>query len=84
MEATRGSISKLPVYAALGIPEVWRLDRGRIVVLHRAGPDRYEPAERSRAFPDLDMNRLNEFLALARQTSQHQAAKALRDWVRSV
>ncbi len=82
VDATRSSIARQPIYAALGVPEVWRFDGRRVAVLHRHPDGRYEPAERSLAFPGLPMDQFNRFLAMALTAGQHEAARAMRDWAK--
>src|SRR5688572_20181416 len=53
VDITSRSIPKLPIYAALGVPEVWRFDHQALTCLH-LGPDgEYHPSPTSRAFPAL-------------------------------
>src|SRR5947209_11200471 len=42
IDITSGSIHKLPIYAALGIPEVWRYTGKRLVILALAADDYVE------------------------------------------
>ncbi len=80
VDITRGSIEREPIYAALGVREIWRYEVGRIVPMHlQAG--RYESAQGSLAFPELDIEQFNRFLTMALEKSQHEAAKAMRKWL---
>ena len=74
-------IAKQPIYAALGVPEVWRYDGQRVTPLHRTS-DRYIEAEKSIAFPNLPMDRLNEFLSIGMASGQSAAVRAMRKWLR--
>lgn len=82
VDITSLSIPRQPIYAALGVPEIWRYRGGEVAVLIRGEAGKYQPAERSLAFPGLPMKQFNRFLKMALTRSQHEAAKALRDWVR--
>ncbi len=72
---TSGGIDKLEVYRGLGVGEVWRWRTGRISVYVLAG-DRYEAADRSRLFPDLDLEALARFMDPDRQTESVRAWRA--------
>src|SRR4051794_18499128 len=51
VDVTASSVERLPIFAALGVTEVWRLsDRGLLFL--QLGPDStYHAVDRSRAFP---------------------------------
>jgi Uma2 family endonuclease len=65
MEMSRSAFDKLPLFAGMGIPEVWRCDGQRVVILIRDGDD-YREAPRSAAVPVLTGEVLTRFLALSR------------------
>jgi Uma2 family endonuclease len=83
IEVSQSSVPKQPIYAGLGIAEVWRYDGERLVLLRLTAEGKYIRADRSLAFPALPIDRLKQFLDIALSTTQHAAAKAIRDWVRS-
>jgi len=58
-----GGINKLAVYQGLGIPEVWFWQNGRFCLygLDALGTT-YTPLPRSILFPDLDLDRLAQFV----------------------
>ncbi len=64
---TRGGLDKLPIYAGLGVREVWIWKDGAIEV-HRLSGAAYVPAARSEIFPDLDLSELAALSGLANQT----------------
>lgn len=82
VDITHGSIPREPIYAALGVPELWRYDGARVIPLHRQPDGRYQSAAVSLAFPDLPMAEFNRFLTLALTADQHAAVKAFQDWAR--
>ncbi|MCA9247587.1 MAG: Uma2 family endonuclease [Planctomycetales bacterium] len=78
---TRSSAIKMGVYAALGVPEVWRYD-GESVTLIVLGKDGgYVEAEQSPALPQLPFGELTRFLNMLKQSGQTKSIRAFRDWV---
>jgi Uma2 family endonuclease len=75
-----------PLYAALGVPEVWQLraTSNRLRFL-RLADDRtkYEPIERSLSLPMLTPALVLEALALGEGQLESSWIKALRGWVRA-
>jgi Uma2 family endonuclease len=82
VEISHGSISKLPIYAALGIGEVWRFDGERVLVLCLGHDGKYGRVDRSVNFPALSMHEFNRWIDIAIKSSQHEAVKELHKWVR--
>ena len=74
------SLFKFPVYAALGIPEVWRFD-GKTLLMYNLTKGVYVPAESSRALPMLTSSTLTEFLALGQHKDQYDIVLAFEAWL---
>ena len=80
VDISPADIAKQPIYAALGVPEVWRYDGRRLTPLHlKSGA--YVEADRSLSFPDLPMDRFNQFLAVGLSSGQSAAVRAMREWL---
>ncbi len=78
------SLGKLPVYAALGVPEVWRFRvRRRTLWFGRRTEVGYEPIERSLSLPMLTPALVLDALALGEGKSEIAWGALLRDWVRT-
>ncbi len=60
-DVTHSSLPKLPVYAAFGVPEVWRVEGGRVVIYLLEGHSYVERPE-SKSLPMLTSDRLRELL----------------------
>jgi Uma2 family endonuclease len=73
-----GGIEKLPIYAGLGVPEVWFWEEGAFYV-HALREGSYEAVPASAILPALDLAVLARF---ARLGDQYRAAMAFRDWLR--
>jgi Uma2 family endonuclease len=77
------SAGKLPIYAALGVPEVWRYrTRRRTLWFGRRVEDAYEAVERSLSLPMLTPALVLEALALGAGKSEIAWGADLRNWVR--
>jgi Uma2 family endonuclease len=82
MDYTRHVIDRLGVYAALGVPEVWRYDLRRLEVLHLNAEGKYVPGATSLAFPFLPMVEVERFLLRRTTTAETPLVRQFRDWVR--
>ena len=83
VDVSHSSLNRLAIYAALAVPEVWRLDGDALLfyVLH-PGPA-YLVGPTSRSFPLVAPADLLGFLQQARQAGdQNPVLKQFREWVR--
>lgn len=76
VDITNPSINKLPIYAQIGVPEVWRYDGEKLEIL-KLGDDGYDEAPESVALPALTSSTLSQFM---------ERSKSLRRtvWLREV
>lgn len=74
------SVHKFPVYAALGVPEIWRYD-GRHVEIRLLESGEYRMAAASKTFPVLTPQVMERFLELSRTASRSAARRACKQWV---
>ncbi|MEN3331560.1 MAG: hypothetical protein V7641_925 [Blastocatellia bacterium] len=81
IDITSGSIHKLPIYAALGIPEVWRYVGNRLVILVLAGGS-YVEVEESRALPELTGAIIARFIEDSLTLKRPAWMKSIREWAR--
>jgi len=61
IDHTSKSLDSLPIYARLGIPEVWRYDKGELYI-YQLTNNAYISAEFSLAFPDFPVKSLPNFV----------------------
>ncbi|MDB5291138.1 MAG: hypothetical protein JWL69_2379 [Phycisphaerales bacterium] len=78
------SIAREPVYADLGVPELWRYSEPRIAVRLLGTGGTYADADRSAAFPFLPMNQFEHFVARMLSEEQNGVIREFRNWVRSL
>ncbi len=80
IDITHPSLPKFPIFAAFGVPEVWRYDGGQVeVFMLEAGE--YVKAENSLCLPVMSGEALTEFLQSSRLTRPTQWTRELRAWV---
>lgn len=83
IDITTRSVARQPIYAALGVPEIWRYDGTVVTSLHLTPDGNYLPSLKSLAFPNFPMHIVNRLLQISLSTSQPGATRALREWVRT-
>ena len=79
VDITHPSLDKLSIFAAVGVPEVWRYDGERVRILALAG-DSYVEREPSLAFPALRSAHLAELLATSQQMPRTAWLRHVRAW----
>ena len=81
IDITSPSINKLPIYARMGVPEVWRYDGEKLEILRREGEGYVESAE-SDSLPRLTATVLSGFVRESKTTRRSMWLKAVRGWAR--
>jgi Uma2 family endonuclease len=72
-----------PIYAALGVPEIWRYDGWEMAILLLQG-NQYVVAEASLALPMLTAAILTERLTRMRQEGEFAAITAFDEWLQTL
>ena len=82
IDLTSESLNKFPIYAALGIPEIWRYDSGEVFFYQLSAADEphYVATAHSVAFPFLPAAMLTELLNQSNEEGQDAALDACRIW----
>ena len=85
VEVSRSAGPRMPVYAGLGVPEVWRFNGQRLTV-HQLQPGAtYRESPTSRAIPTFPFADAPRFLAMASAGTDHATlSREFRAWVRSL
>lgn len=83
IDITSESLGRFPIYANLGVPEIWRYDGHQVWMYHltEAG---YVEAPASRAFPLLTATALGQFLERSQTEGQSAVLREFRQWVRAL
>jgi Uma2 family endonuclease len=78
VDIASSSESKLPIYAAMGVPEVWLYQQEQLKILALQVDDTYVAVEQSVAFPQVSDAQLNEWLVLRKTGTDLTVVKAVR------
>ena len=83
IEVSRSALNRLGIYAALGVPEVWRFN-GESLTVHLLGPEgAYQTVEKSPTFPIFPPSEFARFAQLVVGGDYLDGIRAFRDWVRA-
>ncbi len=82
VEISRRLLDREGIYAALGVPELWRYDGKRLRVFLLGVQGRYGPSAGSRALPRLPTAEVERFLHLRKTTDDTSLIRAFRAWCR--
>ena len=82
VDITSSSIDGSGIYAAFGVPEIWRFDGETLSVLLLSSGGGYEPSSTSASFPFLPMAEVARFVCQYDLSNDTRWAKAFRAWLR--
>ncbi len=82
IDLTRKSLNRLPIYARLGVPELWCYDDGEITIYHLQEGE-YVEAAQSLVFPELPIQSLPYVIEEHRQQGRRVLRQAIREWAKT-
>jgi len=80
---TNSSVNKDSIYAAIGVPELWRYRRESLQVYHLVD-GKYEKCEISLAFPFLPVAEIPGFIEQSRTVGQRAAVRLFRQRIKEI
>ena len=81
IDVTRPSLPRFPIFAAVGVPEVWRYDGSRVQFFKPDG-GQYVEVEHSLALPPLTDAVATRFLKESEETKSTVWLRRVREWAR--
>lgn len=82
IDVTSPSLPKLPLYAAIGVAEIWRVSpQGIFMILVRNNHD-YEEREASQALPTLTVAAVTDLMTRYEQAGRLEWVRQVREWAR--
>jgi Uma2 family endonuclease len=82
IDITSSSMNRLGIYTALGVPEIWHYDNGRLMILQLEDGE-YRECDRSPSLPLLTPSEIMRFLELGKTMGETSLIRLFREWVRS-
>lgn len=83
VDISQRAVGRDRIYAALGVPEMWKFDGQRLEARVLGADAAYHRQDNSRAFPWLAMQDLQRFLDMRRDHDETTVMRAFRDWLRA-
>ena len=80
---TNSSVNKFTIYAAIGVPEIWRYRRESLQV-YQLVDGKYEKCEISLAFPFLPVAEIPGFIEQSRTVGQRAAVRLFRQRIKEI
>ena len=81
IDVSRSSLHRFPIFAAFGVPEVWRYDGSRVSFWRLEG-GRYVEAESSAALPPMTAALATQFLEESRSMGSTEWLRRVRGWAK--
>jgi Uma2 family endonuclease len=81
IDITSPSLNKFPIYAAVGVPEVWRYDGSRVQIFRLEG-GQYGEVEQSSALPALSGAVATQFLKESQELKSTVWIRRVQEWAR--
>ncbi len=83
VDITSLSTFRQPIFAAFGVPEIWRFD-GEQMQIFRLENDKYSEIPNSLALPKITPAKLTEFVRKSETLSRLEWIKEVRGWAKSI
>ncbi|MEM8637289.1 MAG: Uma2 family endonuclease [Cyanobacteria bacterium P01_G01_bin.54] len=81
VDLTNKSLNRFPIYARLGVPELWCYDDG-VLTIYQLQQGEYCEVEKSSIFPQLVVRALPQLIEAHRLEGRRALRRAVRDWVK--
>lgn len=81
IDLTSKSLDRFPIYARLGVPEIWSYDSGKLNI-YQLEAETYIKKEKSLIFPSLDIQAIPSLIESYRELGRKNFRKAIKKWVK--
>lgn len=82
IDISNPSLPRLPIYAALKVPELWQFDGERFKILELVAGE-YVTKTQSQALPIVTVEIVQELMGQAQEMGETSWAKIVRQWIKS-
>jgi len=81
VDVSRSSLNRLSLYAAMGVPEVWRLENEALMFYGLSQGPKLQPIAASMSFPAVTPGDLEGFLSKARCSDHIAVLNEFEEWI---
>lgn len=82
VDITTDSLERMPIYAALGVPEVWVYDDESIRLYRLDSKKHYKLSKKSRALPGLPVAELHRYVLDTQDLLDSELMRDFRGWIK--
>jgi hypothetical protein len=83
IDISRSSLDRFPIFASIGVPEVWRYDGMRVAIFTLSG-GAYQEHETSEAFPGVTSQVITQFIEESKTLQRTVWLRRVRAWARQL
>ncbi len=84
IDMTSKSLSRFPIYARLGVPELWCYEEGDLHIYLLQENEEYQEVENSNIFPTIPVKEIPKIINKYRFQGRRMIRKQIREWVKSI
>lgn len=84
VDVSRSSVPKEPIYATMGVPELWRHDKGTVIIRLLSQEGTYVTSSTSRSFPKVTAEDLKALLDQTAVLDDIDAEEHFRAWAKTL
>lgn len=81
IDLTSKSLSRFPIYARLGVPEIWCYDDGELKI-YLLDNEQYQEAEKSLALPEIQVQQIPSIISKYRPQGRRVIRQKIREWAK--
>ena len=82
IDLTSKSLDRFPIYARLGVPELWCYEEGKLTV-YLLNNEQYQESPTSLVFPDLRVQQIPQIIEEYRLDGRRKIRQKIREWAKS-
>ncbi len=82
IDMSNSSLNKLPIYVALGVPEIWRYDGNQLIAFILNDQKNYVKSDYSLTFPWLKLADILPFIDQSLRDGETATLKQFRQWIK--
>ncbi|AFY38293.1 protein of unknown function DUF820 [[Leptolyngbya] sp. PCC 7376] len=83
IDLTSKSLERFPIYARLGVPEIWSYEEGKITI-YLLKNNEYQISENSLALPRISVDKMMDLIEDNRPLGRRAIRKAIRAWAKQM